>query len=115
LKTIDEINVFSMQDSFNSPLEPTKTMTFASFGLRTFQVQYWDGSTWVTVPGGAITNNNLVWRQVLFAPITTSKIRVLVTFSLGNYSRVMELEAWGVSANAPVPAPAPVEDRDDRP
>ena len=40
LKTIDEINVFSMQDSFNSPLEPTKTMTFASFGLRTFQVQY---------------------------------------------------------------------------
>jgi hypothetical protein len=115
LKTIDEINVFSMQDSFNSPLEPTKTMTFASFGLRTFQVQYWDGSTWVTVPGGAITNNNLVWRQLLFAPITTSKIRVLVTFSLGNYSRVMELEAWGVSANAPVPAPAPVEDRDNRP
>ena len=31
-KTIDEINVFSMQDNYTAPVEPTPTMTFASVG-----------------------------------------------------------------------------------
>ena len=34
-------------------------------GLRAFEVQYWNGSAWVAVPGGAVTNNNQVWRQVV--------------------------------------------------
>jgi hypothetical protein len=94
-KTIDEINVFSMQDNYAAPAEPTLTMTFAFYGLRAFEVQYWNGSAWVAVPGGTITNNNKVWRQVLFAPITTTKIRVFITGALNGYSRVMEVEAWG--------------------
>ena len=55
-------------------------------------------SAWVAVPGGVVTNNNLVWRKVVFVPITTTKIRVFITAALNGYSRVMEVEAWGVSA-----------------
>jgi hypothetical protein len=107
-KLIQEVDVFSMQDNYSSPVEPTLTMTFTSFGLRAFEVQYWNGTTWVDVPGGAITNNNLVWRQVVFAPVTTSKIRLLITGGLNGYSRVMEVEAWGAAAPAPASAPATV-------
>jgi hypothetical protein len=102
-KTIDEVNVFSMQDTYNAPLEPTPTMTFTYYGLRAFEVQYWNGAAWVTVPGGAVTNNSLVWRRVQFAPITTTKIRLLITGGLFGYSRVMEVEAWGVDAGPPAP------------
>ena len=101
LKSIDEVDVFSMQDSYRTPSEPTPTMTFAFYGLKAFQVQYWNGSAWVDVPGGGVANNNLVWRQVTFAAVTTSKIRILVTSALNAYSRVMEIEAWGVPAQAP--------------
>ena len=38
-----------------------------------------------------------------FAPIVTSKIRVYITAALNGYGRVMEVEAWGVSAAANVP------------
>ena len=106
-KVIQEVNVFSMQDNYGSPAEPTPAMTFTSFGLRAFQVQYWNGTSWVDVPGGAVTNNNLVWKQFLFTPVTTSKIRILITGALNGYSRVTEVEAWG--ANAPAPAPAPAQ------
>jgi len=98
LKLIEEVNVFSMQDNYTAPVDPTPTMTFAYWGLRGFEVQYWDGSTWVAVPGGVIANNNLVWRKVVFAPITTTKIRVFITAALNGYSRMMEVEAWGISA-----------------
>ena len=94
-KTIDEVNVFSMQDNFSAPLEPTPTMTFTTWGLRAFQIQYWDGSAWVPIPGASITNNNLVWRRFTFTPVTTTRIRVHITAALNGYSRVIEVEAWG--------------------
>jgi len=47
------------------------------------------------VPGGHISNNNLVWRQLSFAPLTTTAIRVLVNSGLNSYSRIAEVEAWG--------------------
>jgi subtilisin family serine protease len=99
--TIDEINVFSMQDNYTAPIEPTQTMTFAYWGLRAFEVQYWTGSAWAAVPGGTITNNNRVWRQVLFAPVTTTRVRVFITGALNGYSRAIEVEAWGADAVAP--------------
>ena len=73
-------------------------MTFGSWGLRAFEVQYWTGSSWATIPGATITNNNLVWRRFTFAPVTTSRIRVHITGALNGYSRVVEVEAWGVPA-----------------
>jgi hypothetical protein len=102
-KSIDEVNVFSMQDSYTSPVEPTAGMTFTLWGLRGFEVQYWTGSAWVVVPGGVITNNNLVWRQVLFAPIMTSRLRINVTAALNGYARAMEVEAWGTKGLSNTP------------
>jgi uncharacterized membrane protein len=98
-KTIDEVSVFSMQDSYTAPVEPTPTMTFANFGLRAFEVQYWTGSSWAPIPGAAITNNNLVWRRFTFAPVTTTKIRVFITSALNGFSRMVEVEAWGVGGS----------------
>ena len=83
-----------MQDLYTAPIEPTLATTFNYFGLRAFEVQYWNGTAWVTVPGGSVTNNNRVWRQVLFAPITTTKIRIYVIQALNGYSRAIEVEAW---------------------
>ena len=93
-KTITEINVVTIQDNYANPVEPTEAMTFTTYGITAFEVQYWNGSAWVTVPGGSVTGNNKVWRQFNFAPVTTSKIRVLVNNALAGYSRIVEVEAW---------------------
>ena len=53
-KTIDEVDVFSVQDNYQAPSTPTPTMTFSLYGLTDFQVQYWTGAAWVTVPGGTV-------------------------------------------------------------
>ena len=98
LMSIDEIGVLTLQDAFSAPAEPTPTMTFSLYGIRHFEIQYWNGTAWVAVPGGVISNNNLVWRRVTFAPVVTDRIRVHITGALNGYSRVVELEAWGVSS-----------------
>jgi hypothetical protein len=97
-KTINEVDVFSVQDSYASPAEPTETMTFSLYGLTGYEVQYWNGSTWVTVTGGSISGSNKVWKKITFLPITTSKIRVLTNASIDGLSRITELEAWEVAA-----------------
>jgi hypothetical protein len=105
-KTIDEVDVFSMQDNFTTPVEPTPNMVFTTWGLRSFDIQYFDGANWVNIPGASITNNNLVWRKFTFTPVTTTAIRIMVNAALNGSSRVIELEAWGTTAFAPPPAPA---------
>ncbi len=94
-KTIDHVVVYTLQDNFTSPVEPTDTMTFSQWGIVNFTVQGWTGSTWTTL--GTVTNNNLVKRTVAFAPYTTSRVRVNVTSALGSYSRITEIEAWTAS------------------
>jgi hypothetical protein len=96
-KTLNEIDVFTLQDTLSNPSEPTETMTFSQYGIVDFQVQYWNGSSWLAVPGGSVTGNNKVWRKFLFSNVTTDKIRVYVTNALASYSRVTEIEAWGAS------------------
>jgi RHS repeat-associated protein len=71
-------------------------MTFSLYGLTTFQAQYWNGSAWTTAPNGNITANNLVWKQITFSTISTTKIRTWITGSSDGYSRMAEVEAWGV-------------------
>ena len=56
-RTISEVRLFSVQDNYTDPLEPTATQTFSLYGLTGFTVQYWDGAQWLTVPGGTITGN----------------------------------------------------------
>ncbi|HEV8429596.1 MAG TPA: RHS repeat-associated core domain-containing protein [Pyrinomonadaceae bacterium] len=94
-KTINEIDVFGVQQNYGSPVEPTLTMT-SSYALTNFQVQYWKDGAWATVPGGSVTGNDKVWRRFKFAPVTTTKIQVQVTNVAGdNHSQVVEIEAYG--------------------
>ena len=93
-KTITEIDLVTLQDNYNAPVEPTETMTFSSYGLSGYDVQYWNGSAWVTVNGGSVTGNNKIWRKFTFSPLTTTKIRVLSNAAPDGISRLTELEAW---------------------
>ncbi|HEX7779721.1 MAG TPA: S8 family serine peptidase, partial [Vicinamibacterales bacterium] len=103
LQTIDEIDVFMLQDTPAAPSEPTLGMTFTQYGLRDFTVEYWTGSTWQVISGGAVTGNTFVWRQVSFAAVTTTKIRVHITQALNSYSRLTEIEAYTSSGGANLP------------
>jgi hypothetical protein len=105
-KTIKEIDVFSVQDNLKAPVEPTPTMTFFRYGLTHFQLEYWNGSAWAPIPGGAVSGNNLVWRQVTFAPITTTAVRIFITAALGGASRLAEIEVYSADVPPP-PPPAP--------
>ena len=90
-KTIGEINVFTLQDNYGNPIEPTIDMTFSLYGLTSFEVQYWNGSAWITLANKA--GNNKVWNQFIFSPVTTDKIRVYITGTTNTWSRVTEIEA----------------------
>ena len=112
-KTIDEIDVFTLQDNIQNPAEPTSGMTFnaannSGNGITDFEVQYLSGSRWLTVPNGSVTGNNNVWRQFTFSPITTTAIRVVVRNAVvwttipNNYSRIVEVEAYEPASLATV-------------
>ena len=95
-KTIGEIDVVTSQSypDYTTGNDPTATQTFNQQGAAAYNVQYWNGSAWTTVPGGSVTNNSLVWKKFSFANITTSKIRVVVNGSSDGVARIVELEAW---------------------
>ncbi len=95
-KTIDRVVVYTVQDNYSSPVEPTDSMTFSQYGLTDFTVQGWNGSAWVTL--GSVAGNNLVKRTVNFPATTTDRIRINATNALYSYSRIAEVEAWGINA-----------------
>ena len=95
MKTITEIDVFTLQDNWTAPVDPTTDMTFSLYGITDFEVQYWTGSAWATVPGGNITGNRQVWRRLSFPALTTDRILVNVLRTGDGWSRIVELEAWG--------------------
>ena len=93
-RTIDHVVVYSVQDNYQNPVEPTDAMITTLYGLTSFQVQAWNGSTWLTL--GSVSGNNRVKRSVWFTPYTTDRIRIYVTGSQdGIWSRITEVEAWG--------------------
>jgi hypothetical protein len=93
-KTIDHVVVYTVQDNYANPIEPTDTTTFTLYGITAFTVQGWNGSGWVTL-GSSVSGNNLVKRTVNFSAYTTDRIRIKVSASLAGYSRITEVEAWG--------------------
>jgi hypothetical protein len=92
-KTIDHVVVYTLQDNYTSPVEPSNTMTFSLYGITAFTVQGWNGSSWVSL--GSASGNNLVKRTVNFTAFTTDRIRISVTAALASFSRITEVEAWG--------------------
>ena len=93
-KSIGEIDVFTLQDDYRNPQEPTEAMTFSTYGITDFDVQYWNGSAWITVPNGSVNGNNRVWRKFTFPAISTTAVRLYVRGALGSYARVTEIEAY---------------------
>jgi hypothetical protein len=86
--------VYSVQDNFLSPAEPTDDMTFSLYGLVNFDVLGWNGTSWVQL--GTVAANRYVKRTVSFLPFTTDRIRIVVTWDKdGLWSRITEVEAWG--------------------
>ena len=112
-KSIDEIDVFSIQDAFTSPIIPTTTTLFTKYGVTAFNVQYCTdptaatcgptGTGWTTVTNGNVTGNNLVWRTFTFPAVTTDRIRVQITATVDGYSRLAEVEAYGTAGGSVVP------------
>lgn len=108
-KHVSEIDVYTLRDSYTRTDAPTLSETFSTGdntgqGITHFEVQYWTGGLWVTVPGGFVVNNDKVWRQFKFPEVVTSAVRVQVYGSVkwangNNYSRIVEIEAWGRPAN----------------
>ena len=94
VRSVAEFDVFTLQDAYANPQEPTATLTFSNYGITDFEVQYWTGLVWETVPGGSVTGNNKVWRKIVFTPVSTSRMRVLVVNAKSGYSRITEIEAY---------------------
>ncbi|MEH2278913.1 MAG: discoidin domain-containing protein [Nostoc sp.] len=92
--SISKVNIFTIQDAYGSPSEPTLDMTFSAYGITAFDVQCWYGSAWTTVK--SFTGNNKVWTQAIFSPVTTDKIRIYITAAIdGNANaRLIEVEAY---------------------
>jgi probable HAF family extracellular repeat protein len=101
-KTINRVVVYTVQDNYSFPIEPTDTLTFTQWGITDFTIQGWSGATWVTL--GTVAGNNLVKRTVTFPPYTTTRIRINVTNARASYSRITEVEAWGTAATGPPPS-----------
>lgn len=94
-RTVNEIRVYTLPDGYSTPTEPTTETTATGYGLLDFDVQYWDGSSWVTVPGGEIRGNDRAMRVLSVPGISTAKIRVLVHDARAYFSRILEVEAIG--------------------
>ena len=96
-KSITQAIVYSVQDQYWAPSEPTDTMTFNNYGVVDFAVQGWDGSTWTTL--ATVTGNNLVKRTVNFSAFTTDRIRINVTRAADGYARLTEVEVFGIAVS----------------
>jgi bacillolysin len=101
-KTINQIRVYTLQNNWTTAGEPDATTSCSGEGILAFQVQYWDATAnggaggWVTIPSGSVTNNDKAMRVFTFPNITTTKIQIVVTAARNNYSRIVEVEAFGM-------------------
>jgi hypothetical protein len=94
-RTISEIRVYTLQNDFHNPVEPDASTAADYYGLLDFDIQYWSGTAWVTVPGGEIRGNDKAMRTVTFPSLSTTKIRINVLNGRSYYSRIVEVEAIG--------------------
>lgn len=97
-KRINEINFFTLQDTYTIPSEPNSEMTFSQFGVTAFRINYWDSTQaqWVTLI--EVQGNNKVWRNIQFPVISTQKLSIMILNGANSFSRVVEIEAWEAPA-----------------
>jgi photosystem II stability/assembly factor-like uncharacterized protein len=92
-QSISEIRVYTVQNDFSNPVEPTTSTPANVYGILDFDVQAFDGTQWITV--GSVTGNTKALNVVTFSPMTATKIRVVVNNGRVHFSRITELEAFG--------------------
>lgn len=109
-RKIDSITVISTQDNYHTPVRLTPELTCSLYCAFDYDVQAWTGSAWQTVPNGSIVGNDRVMRQVEFPPMTTSRIRVVVTRS-GKGRHPEQAQLVEVEAHTPdaIGGPPPVD------
>ena len=78
------------------PGRADRHQTFSLYGLTSFTVEGRNGANWVTL--ATVSGNNLVKRTVSFAAYTTDSIRITITGTTDSWSRITEIEAWGIAA-----------------
>ena len=123
---INRIDIFTVTDDYKDRNSPVKGQKFSKYGITDFDVQFWTGRGWRTVPGGAIRGNREAWRMIKVPAIPTDKLRVLVRNALGGTSWIAEIEAYHLNelplakiiagakghTNAPVQFRTETSDRD---
>lgn len=85
-------------------------MNESGFQIRTFQMQSWNGVSWVDIPTASITNNSQdgfsnKFNDLSFNAVITNKIRMYITDGSSmsdTFARLIELEAWGYDAPTPL-------------
>lgn len=86
-----ELN-FGSSQTFNR----VELYTTTGYLLKTYNLQYWNGSSWVTA--ATVTNNTLKHVTSTFAAVTGTKLRVYATAAdMYNIARVDELEVYNDS------------------
>ncbi|MBC7930185.1 MAG: M36 family metallopeptidase [Rubrivivax sp.] len=100
LQTISEIRLYTLQNDFRNPQEPTPLTPADLYGIQDFEVQTCTGSgesaVCTTIPTvGTVTGNDKAMRVFLFTPINANAIRIKVNNGRVHYSRIVEVEAFG--------------------
>jgi hypothetical protein len=91
-KTLDRVVVYSLQDLYTQPVEPTDTTTFATYGITAFTVQGWNGASWIDL--ATVSNNTLVKRTVTFPPTPPTASASTSPPPAAPAPTVTEIEAW---------------------
>ncbi|NQU26117.1 MAG: FAD-dependent oxidoreductase [Candidatus Nealsonbacteria bacterium] len=63
--------------------------------ITDFVLQYHDGTEFKEIPGTRVTGNNSGDWHAKFEPVTTGKVRLSVTRTPGNLTRIWEIELYG--------------------
>jgi hypothetical protein len=73
-------------------------------------LEHWDGSNWVAVPGQTRTPASPTGRhanRIDFPPLDAAKLRAEFTHAVGGRTGLTEFEAWGETSLPVAPAPPP--------
>ena len=98
-KTIDRVVVYTLQDNYNNPDRAHRRADLLAVRRHRLHRRRdgtaAPGSPWPPSPA-------TTWSSApsTFTAFTTDRIRVSVTNALQSYSRITEIEAWGVAASA---------------
>ena len=93
---IDTVSVYTIQDDYQNPVDPSDTMTCSLYGIRDFEVWGMNTSGYLELLG-SVYGTNLVKNTIHFQPIAVSAVRVRVLRSMWGYSMITAIEVQNVS------------------